>query len=324
MKRASRAFVILACAVAAGLWFGNTSRFVSGLEAHEARLLAHRGVHQIYVGTDRTISSCQASPIAPVTHGFIENTLPSIREAFRLGADVVEIDIHLTPDGVFAVYHDWTVDCRTNGAGVTEKLDFTALRSLDLAYNLDDGTGSFPLRGKGIGLMPSLTEVLNDGMDGRFLINFKSSRAVEGTALATLLDDPNMRAQVFGVYGGAQPTNAATAALPDLRGFDRSVVKDCLIQYVALGWSGHTPTVCRNTMLLIPQNYAPLLWGWPHRFTRRMTTAGTTVILAGDYDGSGFSSGIDDAESYAKVPAHFDGYIWTNRIEVIGPSAATQ
>ncbi len=80
------------------LWAGNASFFVTGLEDHETRLIAHRGIHQIYAGTDRSIDSCHASPVEKIEHAFIENTLPSIEEAFRLGADVVEIDVHLTSD----------------------------------------------------------------------------------------------------------------------------------------------------------------------------------------------------------------------------------
>lgn len=245
-----------------------------------------------------------------------------MREAFRLGADVVEIDVHLTTDNVFAVFHDWTLDCRTDGTGVTHAQDIATLQRLDPGYWIDDGTGTFPLRGQSVGEIPTLADVLGAQMDGRFLVNFKSRRAEEGTAFAAMMGDSVTRAQIFGVYGGAPPTNAATVAVPDLRGFDRGGLKECLIRYLAIGWSSHVPQICYNTMLLIPQNYAPLLWGWPHRFTRRMKAAGTTVILAGPYDGSGFSSGIDDAQSFAKVPPHFDGYVWTNRIELIGPLAA--
>ena len=39
--------------------------------------------------------------------------------AFGAGADIVEFDVHPTTDGAFVVFHDWTVDCRTNGNGVT-------------------------------------------------------------------------------------------------------------------------------------------------------------------------------------------------------------
>ncbi len=88
---------------------------------------------------------------------------------------------------------------------------------------------------------------------------------------------------------------------------------------MAMGWSGVVPRVCRNRVIAVPIDDAPPLWGWPHRFTRRMKEAGAAVILSGPYDGSGFSSGIDDAATLARVPARFDGCIRTNLIEQIGP-----
>ena len=42
------------------------------------------------------------------------------------------------------------------------------------------------------------------------------------------------------------------------------------------------------------------------------------MFLLGPYGGSGFSSGIDTVEQFESAPTDFDGYIWTNRVEVIG------
>jgi len=169
------------------IWAVNSSLLVTGLDQHQTRIIAHRGVHQVYAGSDRSPDACHASPIAPITHGFVENTIPSMQAAFRNGASIVGLDVHLTTDGVFAVFHDWTLKCRTDGTGVTHEQTFAVLRALDPAYNLDDGSGTYPLRGQAVGLMPSLTEVLEAELGGQYLINFKSNRATEGTALATLL-----------------------------------------------------------------------------------------------------------------------------------------
>lgn len=91
-----------------------------------------------------------------------------------------------------------------------------------------------------------------------------------------------------------------------------------------MGWSGHVPPACHNTIVPVPLNYAPLLWGWPHRFTRRLAAHGGSVILVGPYGGSGLTTGIDDPETFAKVPARFDGHVWTNRIEILGPLITQQ
>lgn len=317
--RRLRMFLIGLFLIGAGLWLNNTSLLVSVPAGQAPKLLAHRGVHQTYVGSDRSNDSCHATPIAEPTHGFLENTIPSMKAAFEAGADVVELDVHLTPDGVFAVFHDWRVDCLTDGSGVTETLPFETLQGLDLGYGYSPDGESYPLRGTGVGMMPSLREVLSQDLGGEILVNFKSRRVDEGEVFAEMMADPTLRARVYGVYGGQVPTETALHALPDMRGYTRASIKDCLLAYLALGWSGIVPKACQNSIVVVPMNIAPFVWGWPHRFEKRMADAGSDVILLGPYDGSGFSSGVDTPELAAKVPERFGGYVWTDRVEMIGP-----
>lgn len=310
---------ITLCAAGAALWLGNTSAFHSG---GETRLLSHRGVHQIARAEAMTADGCRAGALAELRHGLIENTLPSMRAAFDAGADVVELDVHLTQDGVFAVFHDWTLDCQTDGTGVVREQEWARLKDLDLGYGYTVDGLTYPLRGAGVGLMPTLTEIATAELPGPVLVNFKSRDGAEGTALAEWMVKDDRAAIIWGVYGGGPPTRAAQNARPGLRGFDRAGLKDCIIRYALTGWTGFVPHACRTGLIAVPLDVAPYLWGWPHRFTARMGAVGTEVALWGPLDGSGFSSGIDDAETLAKVPDGFDGLIWTDRIEVIGPLLA--
>ncbi len=302
---------------ALAVWAANTSMFSAGSDV-APRLIAHRGVHQVDRGEGRDANTCRAAQIASFTHPHIENTIPSMRAAFEAGAEVVEIDVHLTPDGQFAVFHDWRLECQTNGMGVTEETPMAELRALDIGYGFTADGETFPLRGTGVGLMPTLTDVIAADLPGPVFVNFKSRRTEEGTHLAAMLADPEARAAVWGAYGGQEPTRAAQAGMPGLRGFDKKSVMDCLKRYMAFGWSGYVPQACRNTILPVPISHARFVWGWPHRFTNRLKAQGTDVILLGPWNGSGFTTGIDDAETLARVPEGFDGYIWTNRVEVIG------
>ena len=59
-----------------------------------------------------------------------ENTLPSIERALELGADAVEIDIHLVGEKLLVI-HDDSVDRTTNGHGGLTELRLDAIRSLD-------------------------------------------------------------------------------------------------------------------------------------------------------------------------------------------------
>ena len=168
-------------------------------------------------------------------------------------------------------------------------------------------------------MIPRLAEVFQAELDGKYLVNFKSRRKSEGKALAELLKDPSFEQQVYGVYGGAPPTREALKWIDGMRGYDRQSLKLCLGKYMLVGWSGFVPHECQKTIVAIPSNYAPFLWGWPHKLYQRMSKVETDVILWGPYDGSGFSSGLDDPKQLDQVPEKFGGYIWTNKIEVIGP-----
>lgn len=306
--------------IVAGLWLGNSS-WLWG-QPGIPRLLAHRGVHQTFPTEGLTGETCTAERILPPEHGFLENTLPSMAEAFRHGAAVVELDIHPTPDGYWAVVHDWTLDCRTEGEGVVRETPFALIRTLDAGHGYTaDGGQTFPFRGKGIGMIPELGDVFAGLPHGRFLINFKSNDAAEGAALAAwLAARPQDLARVWAVYGGQAPTRAAMAALPGLAGYDKPGIKDCLSRYVALGWSGHVPASCRDGVVPVPANVGRFLWGWPHLFTARMRAAGSEVLVLGPWSGGDFSTGIDTPEALAALPEGLDALIWTNRIEKVGPA----
>ena len=48
---------------------------------------------------------------------FPENSKGAILSSIRLGADIVELDVHMTKDGRFVLNHDATVDRTTTGKG---------------------------------------------------------------------------------------------------------------------------------------------------------------------------------------------------------------
>ncbi len=289
------------------------------------QLIAHRGVHQTFDRSNLENDTCTAERIFPPTHQFLENTLPSMEAAFAYGADIVELDVHPTTDGKFAVMHDWTVDCRTEGTGDTRSHDMAYLKTLDLGYGYTaDGGDTYPFRGTGVGMMPELKEVLGAMPTRRFLVNFKSNEQREGDMLGDLVAaNPDWRAAVWGAYGGDPPTYRAAERIDGLHVWSRRGLVDCLLQYVTLGWSGYMPEACRNTMIMLPINAGPWVWGWPNLFLQRVRDAGSEVILLGPYGaGDPGTAGIDTLEQLAQVPEQFDGYVWTNRIELIGPAMA--
>jgi glycerophosphoryl diester phosphodiesterase len=83
-----------------------------------------------------------------------ENTLAAFRNALTLQVDAIELDVHMSRDGHAIVFHDYTVEGRTDGQGNILDLDFAYLRSLNAAAHFP---GGWPQPEQ----IPTLSEVLN-------------------------------------------------------------------------------------------------------------------------------------------------------------------
>ncbi|OYQ47453.1 glycerophosphodiester phosphodiesterase [Flavobacterium cyanobacteriorum] len=59
-----------------------------------------------------------------------ENTLASFQQALTLGADGIELDVHVCATGELVAIHDFTVDRTTNGTGEVHKLTLEELKHL--------------------------------------------------------------------------------------------------------------------------------------------------------------------------------------------------
>jgi glycerophosphoryl diester phosphodiesterase len=309
-------------AFAAAIYINNTNHLATHREGKPV-LLAHRGIAQRFDERELKNDTCTAARMLPPSHHYLENTIDSMRAGFAAGADVVELDVHPTTDGEFAVFHDWTLDCRTDGRGVTREHSMAYLKKLDIGHGYTaDGGKTFPFRGKGISLMPTLGEVLEAFPQARLLINVKSRDPSEGEKLAVVLNKlpAERRAQIM-VYGGDEPVEIVRTRMPDVRTISRATIKSCLLGYIGYGWSGVVPKACHNAMVMLPINVAPWLWGWPDRFLNRMKAANSEVFVLGPYRGGEFSSGIDTPEQFARLPQNYSGGIWTNEIEAIAPLA---
>ena len=302
--------------VIAGLWAGNSSA-LWGAGNGRPQLLAHRGIAQTFPLAGVLADTCTATRIHPPEHGYLENTLPSMRAAFAAGAAALEFDVQVTADDQLAVIHDATLECRTDGTGRVRDHTLAELRRLDLGYGYTaDGGATYPLRGEGVGLLPTVEEVVTAFPGRELLMDLKNDDPAEGERLAAYLAAlPAERLGTIGVYGGDAAVAAVADRLPELRVTSKKIMKNCLLRYAGTGWTGHVPDACRHTELHLPQRYGRLLWGWPHLFTDRMRAAGTRVVLiAGD---GPWSAGFDQPADLAAVPEGWSGWLWTNRVDAI-------
>lgn len=314
MKHKVAWFLVLLLAF---IFLNNTSLFVRQ-RAGKPWLLAHRGLAQTFPMEGITDETNTARRINEPEHPYLENTIPSMEAAFRYGADMVEFDVQLTRDGQLAVFHDATLEYRTNGAGAVKEHTMTELKALDVGYGYTADNGkTFPFRGKGVGLMPSLGEVLERFPDRSFLVHIKSNDPEEGERLAEYLKGQLAgRLNQLAVYGGDAPMAALKGQLPDLRVMSKAATKKALVAYMALGWTGYVPASMRDAFFYLPLKYARVLWGWPHRFIARMDRVNTRfALVAGNGE---WSEGFDTAEDLKQIPRGYWGGIWTNRVDRIG------
>jgi len=67
-----------------------------------------------------------------------ENTFPSFEFGVLHGADILELDIHLSRDGEVVVIHDATLDRTTNGHGYVRDHTLSELKRLDAGASFGD------------------------------------------------------------------------------------------------------------------------------------------------------------------------------------------
>lgn len=60
-----------------------------------------------------------------------ENTLISFKKALLTGCDGLELDVHLSKDGIPVVIHDETVDRTTNAKGLVSSFTLKELKQMD-------------------------------------------------------------------------------------------------------------------------------------------------------------------------------------------------
>ncbi len=128
-----------------------------------------------------------------------ENTLRAFRRAIELGADMSELDVHLSRDGHAMVMHNPTVEQTTNGSGAIADMTLEELRRLDAgkgeriptlqeAVELVRGKNGLYIVLKGAGTPPVVVNLLRASgfTDRRQVIagSFKAELASEVKRLA--------------------------------------------------------------------------------------------------------------------------------------------
>jgi glycerophosphoryl diester phosphodiesterase len=105
-----------------------------------------------------------------------ENTLDSFRQALAVGAECLEMDVHLSSDGVAVVIHDPRLDRTTDAAGVVAQLPAEQIQQADAGAKFTPDGHTFPYRGRGL-RVPLFEDVLREFNDVPLLIEVKTPNA---------------------------------------------------------------------------------------------------------------------------------------------------
>jgi glycerophosphoryl diester phosphodiesterase len=126
-----------------------------------------------------------------------ENTIEAFDHGLSFGADGVELDVHLSRDGVVVVHHDDRLDRTTDAAGPIAALTADELARVDAGYRFvpsaTAGEPTFPFRGRGIGI-PTLRTILRRYPNARIIVELKTAeeelarRTVEAVREADAVD----------------------------------------------------------------------------------------------------------------------------------------
>ena len=126
-----------------------TSLLMAQENPHKPLVIAHRG----------------ASGSAP------ENTLVATQKALEMGADMVEIDLHMSKDGEVMVIHDATLKRTTNGTGLVKDHTLEELKKLDAGAWFHEDFAGEPL--------PTLAEFLTL-LDGKAIALLEIKKSPQG------------------------------------------------------------------------------------------------------------------------------------------------
>ena len=283
-------------------------------------LVARRGLGPQFPREVEAQGACTAAHIGPLGDLlYIENSLPSLYKSMRLGAGAIEVDIQRTRDNQVVLFRDETLDCRTNGKGRLGDQNLAALKTLDIGYGYtaDDGK-TFPLRGRGVGAMPTVEDALREVPTAHLIFRFASADPLAADALVSAFATAGM--QIDGKYsftGDPKVTARIKALVPNAWTWGKAEIGGCLNDYIRVGWMGFVPASCRNTTVAVPIDRQWALWGWPNRFLARMAAANSKVMVFGP-GRPGEVVGLESVEQIDDVPRDFRGYLWIEDFYTVG------
>src|SRR5665213_1718777 len=167
------------------------------------------------------------APLPLVKNGFVviahrgnhvhvpENTVASVKEAIKSGADYIEIDLRTTKDGYLVLSHDASVDRMTDGRGNVKDLTLEQIKKLAIAGHAKAGDHKTYR-------IPEFKEVLAAcGKHMNIYLDFKDAdpeetyRQLKAAGMEKRVVVYLNKAEQYGQWKKAAPTMPLMSSLPD-------------------------------------------------------------------------------------------------------------
>ena len=126
-----------------------------------------------------------------------DNSIPAIRKAIEVGADMVELDVRTTSDGELVLMHDETINNTTNGKGKVADLTLEQIKS----YDMKRGGTIYKDNGQTT-KVPTLEEALLE-CKGKVYVNLDLKQIVSPSKLVRTIANAGMQGQVMLYCSGA-------------------------------------------------------------------------------------------------------------------------
>ena len=148
------------------------------------------------VGSIAFYQSADFDVIAHRTGGALMpgNTLEAAINALAVGADILELDVHLTADGVLVARHDAVIDTTTNGSGVIAKMTLEEIQAYEVGFHEVD----YPFMVSVPGIkVPTLESIFKRLPKSRYMIEIKPLDLAVANKLCDLVAQHRLYEQVL-------------------------------------------------------------------------------------------------------------------------------
>jgi len=119
------------------------------------------------------------------------NTIEAMERSLKAGADILDVDLRMTSDGVIVARHDRDVASTTDGSGHLDELTWAELQQLDAAAGWTGVPIDDPVR------IPSLEQIVVRFPDVRFSLEIKEEGTSMAGALCKVLTDTGSVERVY-------------------------------------------------------------------------------------------------------------------------------